>query len=434
MIVSIPTTARRQQRYDHRLRNLVQRMGDVSVATDLGVPRSTARGWLGAAPTVVVGLDVADLTEPELRQEVLKLRRRVQKLTALLGLALALLRTSGFRLTGERLPEGRAKRRILRAVDRAREYLPLRAVLRFLRLSPSRFHAWRRRQRACALDDQSSCPRTSPSRLTPTEVRAIEDMVTSPEYRHVPTGTLAVLAQRLGTVWASPSTWYRLVRQNGWRRPRLRVHPAKPKIGLRTTYANEMWHIDTTVIRLLDGTRAYLHAVIDNFSRRILAWRVADTFAPVNSVTVLLDASRASAPSDTTPVVLADAGAENVNAQVDALIETGVLRRLLAFTELKFSNSMIEAWWRSLKHQWLFLHSLDSIATVRRLVAFYVDEHNRVLPHSAFRGQTPDEMYFGTGDTMPAGLASRAAAARRARIEVNRSTSCATCPSVDAAA
>jgi len=77
-----------------------------------------------------------------------------------------------------------------------------------------------------------------------------------------------------------------------------------------------MWHIDTTVIRLLDGTRVYLHAVIDNFSRRILAWRVADTFAPVNSVTVLLDASRAATPSETTPVVLADWGVENVNAQV----------------------------------------------------------------------------------------------------------------------
>jgi transposase InsO family protein len=51
-----------------------------------------------------------------------------------------------------------------------------------------------------------------------------------------------------------------------------------------------MWHIDTTVIRLLDGTRAYLHAVIDNFSRRVLAWRVAETFAPMNSVAVLLDA------------------------------------------------------------------------------------------------------------------------------------------------
>ena len=115
---------------------------------------------------------------------------------------------------------------------------------------------------------------------------------------------------------------------------------------------------------------------------------------------------------------------ENVNAEVDDLIATGVLRRVLAFTELKFSNSTIEAWWRSLKHQWLFLHSLDSVATVRRLVAFYVDEHNRVLPHSAFRGQTPDEMYFGTGDAVPAELAARAAAARRTRVEANHSASC----------
>ena len=30
-----------------------------------------------------------------------------------------------------------------------------------------------------------------------------------------------------------------------------------------------VWHIDATVIRLLDGTRAHLYAVIDNFSRRI---------------------------------------------------------------------------------------------------------------------------------------------------------------------
>ena len=207
-------------------------------------------------PTVVVCLDVTELTEPELRQEVVRLRRRVRKLRSLLRLVLALLQTSGFRLSVVRLPDGPDKLRILRAVDRAREHVPLRTLLRFLCVSPSRFHAWSRKQRACVLEDQSSCPRISPSRLTPSEVRAIKDLVTSPEYRHCPTGTLAVLAQRLGKVWASPSTWYRLVRQNGWRRPRLRVHPAKPQVGLRTTRANEMWHIDTTVIRLLDGTRA----------------------------------------------------------------------------------------------------------------------------------------------------------------------------------
>ncbi len=65
MIIRMRTTPRPQQRYDHRLRELVQRTGDVTVATHLGVPRSTARGWLGAATTVVVSLDVAALPELE---------------------------------------------------------------------------------------------------------------------------------------------------------------------------------------------------------------------------------------------------------------------------------------------------------------------------------------------------------------------------------
>jgi hypothetical protein len=330
MITLMTTSRRSQQRYDHRLRELVHVTGNVTIATDLGVPRSTVRGWLRKAPVGVVGLDVTTLRTSELQQEIVALRRRVRKLTALLRLALALLRSAGFTLAHERLPNGRDKTRILRAVERAREFVPLRPLLRFLRLSSSRFHAWRRLQHESAPDDQSSCPHTSPHRLTPREILAITEIVTAPEYRHVPTGTIAVLAQRLDKVCASPSTWYRLVRKYGWRRPRLRVHPAKPKVGLRTTRANEMWHIDTTVIRLLDGSRAYLHAVIDNFSRRILAWRGAETFSPVNSVAVLVEASRTATSSETTPAVLADAG-ENVNAQVDELIATGVLRRVLAF-------------------------------------------------------------------------------------------------------
>ena len=142
----------------------------------------------------------------------------------------------------ERLLDGPDKARLLRTIEGARPSIPLRGILRFLHLSPSRFYAWRRRQRACALSDQRSCPRVSPHRLTRGEVHAIEGMVTSLAYRHVPTRTLAVLAQRLGTVCASPSTWYRLVRTHGWRRPRLRIHPAKPKVGLRTTPGRGVAH------------------------------------------------------------------------------------------------------------------------------------------------------------------------------------------------
>lgn len=97
---------------------------------------------------------------------------------------------------------------------------------------------------------------------------------------------------------------------------------------------------------------------------------------------------------------------------------------------------MIEAWWRALKHQWLFLNTLDSVETVEKLVRFYVTEHNERLPHSAFRGQTPDEMYFGKGDGVPDGLASSRKAARDERLAVNRALSCAVCvasPDSDAA-
>lgn len=74
--------------------------------------------------------------------------------------------------------------------------------------------------------------------------------------------------------YCPPSTWLRLVRLHRWRRPRQRVHPAQPKVGIRAARPNEIWHIDTTLIRLLDGSRVYVRAVSDNFSRRILAWNV----------------------------------------------------------------------------------------------------------------------------------------------------------------
>src|SRR5262249_18024884 len=89
MIILMTTTGRAQQRYDHRLRDLVRGTGDLTIATDVGVPRSTARGRRREASTLVVSLDVTTLTTSAVQQELLALRRRVRKLTALLRLALA---------------------------------------------------------------------------------------------------------------------------------------------------------------------------------------------------------------------------------------------------------------------------------------------------------------------------------------------------------
>ncbi|MCP4002727.1 MAG: hypothetical protein GY725_00895 [bacterium] len=132
-----------------------------------------------------------------LQKEVLRLQKRVVILIAFLRLLFALLRVSGFSLGKTRLPEGDRKQKLLRAIDRSCSVLPLRSVLRVLRLSRTRYFTWKH-EGECGLDDVSSCPRTSPQQLTPVEIDAIKEMATSDEHRHVPTGTLAlqVLAQK----------------------------------------------------------------------------------------------------------------------------------------------------------------------------------------------------------------------------------------------
>ena len=73
------------------------------------------------------------------------------------------------------------------------------------------------------------------------------------------------------------------------------------------------------------------------------------------------------------------------------------------------------------------MNTLDTVSRLEKLVMFYVDEHNTRLPHSAFRGQTPDEMYFGTGDRIPKELEATRKVARQSRMRLNRTTTCSMC-------
>jgi transposase len=59
-----------------------------------------------------------------------------------------------------------------------------------------------------------SCPKSKPSQLNSNEVYTIRELITGDEYRHVPTTRLSILAQRMGKVHASASTWLRLMREH----------------------------------------------------------------------------------------------------------------------------------------------------------------------------------------------------------------------------
>jgi transposase InsO family protein len=112
-----------------------------------------------------------------------------------------------------------------------------------------------------------------------------------------------------------------------------------------------------------------------------------------------------------------DSGVENINGTVDGLISSDLIKRILALVQVDFSNSIVEAFWRSLR----------TIRDVERLVAFFVEQHNTV-PHSSFKGQTPDELYAGTGEDVVAELAEARKKARQERLAKNRVAHCSRCP------
>ena len=238
--------------YDYRIQEAICETGDRDLFPELNIPRSTIRSWIHrGAPDVITG-DLAASDHAELTAEIERLQRRTALLGAVIGLLIAMLRVSNVRLDYERLPGGDAKRTILRAIERAGRILPLNAALRIACLSSSRYHSWCRFETGCDLDHQPSCPRVVPTRLTPSEIETVRELVENDDCRHMSLRALALHAQRIGKVVASPSTWYRMVKNGGWRRPRNRIYPAKPKIGIRAKAPGELLHLDVTIIRLLD--------------------------------------------------------------------------------------------------------------------------------------------------------------------------------------
>jgi len=428
----MPILHRVHQTYDHRLREAIAITGNRNLFPEVRIPRSTRSTWACCEAQPVVTSSDVEVESYELLDRLAKQEIRLNKQATIIGLLVRMLKVRGGKLELQRCPNGASKSTLLRGIASASRTLALSTVLSIVGISRSRYRAWERREKECGLDDQSSCPKSFPTQLTREELSSMKDMVTSDDYRHFSVVSLALHAQRIGAVFVSVNTWYKQIRRWQWLRPRKRVHPPKPKVGLRAKSPNEICHLDTTVIRLLGGGRIYLQAVIDNFSRRILAWRLNEALSAATTREILLEAATRAeteevSPDVPKPSVVVDAGCENFG-EADALFsEDGRLKRVIAQADVVESNSMIESWWLQLKYWWLFLHKLDTIEGVRRLVEFYVREHNMVIPRAVLRGRTPDEVYSGQAEDLPDKLVSLRQQARVARVTDNRAKACGLC-------
>jgi putative transposase len=71
---------------------------------------------------------------------------------------------------------------------------------------------------------------------------------------------------------------------------RMREYPPKPKISIRASAPNQIWHLDTSIIRLKDQSRVFIQTIINNYSHYVLAWAVTADYGGIRTRELLLKA------------------------------------------------------------------------------------------------------------------------------------------------
>jgi len=178
--------------------------------------------------------------------------------------------------------------------------------------------------------------------------------------------------------------------------PEHRVYPYLLR-GLTIDRANQVWCIDLTYIPMRRGF-LYLVAVMDWWSRMVLAWRLSNTLDPGVCVEAL---EQALARHGRPEIFNSDQGSQFTSLAFTQVLKEAGVRISMDGRGRWMDNVMIERLWRSLKYECVYLQAFETGSQARAGIGTWIDYYNRTRPHSALAGQTPAEAYHGWAAASP---------------------------------
>jgi putative transposase len=172
--------------------------------------------------------------------------------------------------------------------------------------------------------------------------------------------------------------------------PEHRVYPYLLR-GLMVDRPNQVWCADITYIPLCRGY-LYLVAIMDWYSRRVLAWRLSNTLDPAFCVEALEEALRRFGPPE---IFNTDQGSQFTSLDfIETLKEAGV--KISMDGKGRWTdNIFIERLWRSLKYECVYLHELATGSQARLTIERWFNRYNSERPHSSLNQRTPIEAHLG---------------------------------------
>ena len=156
---------------------------------------------------------------------------------------------------------------------------------------------------------------------------------------------------------------------------------------------NQVWAADITFIPLQRGFM-YLVAVMDWYSRKVLAWRLSNTLDADFCVSALEEAiSRYGRPQ----IFNTDQGSQFTSHKFINTLKNHDIKISMDGRGNFRDNIFIERLWWTVKYQYLHLHAFDDGRALRQGLKQWFRFYNSERPHQSLNDRTPDEIYYGGG-------------------------------------
>lgn len=301
----------------------------------------------------------------------------------------------------------------LRMVEGSR--LPVGEALRRLGVPSSTYYRWKAKFRlrgAEGLRDRSPYRGRAWNQMLDEEKSRILTLANLyPEWS--PREIACYIADKCGFA-VSESSVYRLLRSKGLVRPReVKTFPAGSEYSVKTKRVNEMWQTDATYLLVKNWGWYYLISVLDDYSRRILAWKLQTRMdaAAFSEVVELAweETGLDAVPPGKRPRLLSDRGSALLSRDFGVYLEAKGMGHILASPYHPQTNGKIERYHRSAKER-VNLLVWESPGELEREIGSFIDYYNSRRYHEAIGNVTPDDVYFERRDAI---LARRAELKRK---------------------
>ncbi|MDE0464593.1 MAG: IS3 family transposase [Caldilineaceae bacterium] len=159
--------------------------------------------------------------------------------------------------------------------------------------------------------------------------------------------------------------------------------------NLPITHVNQVWSADITYVPLLRGFM-YLVAVIDWYSRYVLAWQLSNTLDGI----FCLDALRQALSTGRPKIFNTDQGAQFTADAFTACLLAANIQVSMDGRGRALDNVFCERLWRSVKYENIYLNQYDTVPQLQTGLRAYFDFYNHERPHQSLNYRTPAEEHF----------------------------------------